>query len=370
MILNTEGVEIPLPRIKDGKEIRAKHLQDYFRNIIKTNNISRTQGKLLTINDIFLDAAFQPEIDADFPTDGKNQSPYIPHIIHQIWLSSPEKTSVPVPFIDNVQTFLSNNPAWTYFLWTNETARKFLQDRYPHLLGLYDRLPRVVSKGDMLRYIVIYEYGGLYVDMDTVNFRPLDKITMKYPCILVPEPFEHAVLWYRQPYIVINAIMACRSQHPFFWQIVNHLLSRDFIDNEVQSLGPAFLTVQYRVYNNISDHSDLIDLSQPGTSPYFFKGNLSDTHKDSIYIPNTRFFMDSPSPALKQTVDETCGSRDMSNLERRMCVVVAKRGYFRSPGPYTFIDHQWTHTWSSEKRSKTYAFTSVKNITRNFRCYL
>ena len=370
---NIDGVYIKTPPLQEGDEdhvIRANSelLGQYLRRILKTNDTLKDTKRRFTIDDIYLDAGFQPEVDVDFPYVDR-KSPRIPHIIHQIWLSSPEVSSVPTAFVDNVKTFLTQNPTWTYFLWTNETARQFLREKYPNLLGFFDRIPRVVSKGDMLRYIVLHEYGGVYADFDTINYRPLDRITMKYPCLLIPEPFEHAVLWYRQPYVVINAIMICRAKHPFFKQIVDHILSRDFIDNEVQSLGPGFLTVQYRVYSNLSDDRASIDLTQNNSTPYFYKGSIPVTHDDGLYIPNTRYFMDSPSPELKTEVDWTCNKGDISNISRRMCVTVQKRGYYRDPGKYTFINHLWSHTWSASKRGEEYTYTSVKELTSKFMSY-
>lgn len=372
LLQNIESVYIPLPSLREGDgsyviETNKVTLRNYLNSILKNKTVLRGRSPL-TLDDIYLDAGFQPEVETDFPYEDR-KVPRIPHIIHQIWLSSPDESSVPTAFLENVQKFLNNNPAWTYFFWNNATAREFLGERYPTLLGFYDRLPRIVSKGDMLRYVVLHEFGGVYVDFDVVNHRPLDRITMKYPCILTPEPFEHAVLWYNQPYVVINAIMMCRAKHPFLKQVVDALLSRDFIDNEVQSLGPGFLTVQYRVYSNLSDCRTWIDLSHNSTTPYFYKGSVPATHDDGIYIPNTRYFMDSPSPALKPQVDKTCSSSDISNLARRMCVTVQKRGYFRSPGKYTYLDHLWKHTWSASKRDDEYTYTSVRDLASHFKCY-
>lgn len=370
---NNEGVYIAVPHLRVGMGRNADHanaklLHSYFQNILKANRTAISSEKYPMLDDLYLDAGFQPEVESDFPYV-ERQSPRIPHIIHQIWLSSDEESSVPVAFIDNVKSYIKHNPDWTYFLWTNDTARQLLKDRFPNLLGFYDRLPKIVSKGDMLRYVVLFEYGGVYADFDTINYRPLDRVTVKYPCVLVPEPFEHAVMWYNVPYVVINAIMLCRPKHPFFKQIVDSLLSRALINNEVQSLGPAFLTVQYHVYNNLSDYMFRTDLSQNTTSPYFYKGNIPASRNDGIYIPNTRFFMDAPSPELKPNVESKCSSTELSPLERRMCVVVEKRGYNRDPGTYAFLSHLWSHTWSNARENDIYKFISVRNFTHNFRTY-
>ena len=41
-----------------------------------------------------------------------------------------------------------------------------------------------VIKSDLLRYVVLYEYGGLYADLDTLDIRPLDRVTQRFSCTL------------------------------------------------------------------------------------------------------------------------------------------------------------------------------------------
>lgn len=39
---------------------------------------------------------------------------------------------------------------------------------------------------------MLYEHGGIYVDLDTESLHPIHPITEQYSCILAQEPFEHA----------------------------------------------------------------------------------------------------------------------------------------------------------------------------------
>lgn len=341
-----------------------------YTNIVRSHydKLKKASSSVKTINDIPAEFGFQPELDCDFPTGGGK--PRIPPIVHQVWLSSPDEGSVPTKFVDNVKSFMKHNPNWTYFFWNNKTVRALLNDRHPKLLPIYDSFNEIVVKGDMVRYILLYEFGGLYADFDTVCHRPLDKVTTKYPCMLVPEPFEHAVLWYGSPFVIINAIMLCRPKHPFFKQIVDSLPSRQNVSGIVHKLGPGYLTNQYKLYIGNTQDPSRIDTDQETTSPYFYKGSIPDDDDNGIYVPNTRFFMDNPSPALQSTSDSKCKNNPMKkDLAGRMCKIVQTRGYKRPPGTFTFLEHQWTHTWSNQKKNNKYDFTYARNMTPHFRSY-
>lgn len=353
----------------DNQEISnpSESIRDYYNRIVK----KKDKG-IYYLDDLAIQAGFQPELDLEFPTE-EGAAPRIPHIIHQVFLTSTSEDAVPAFFLDNVKTYFHHNPNWTYFFWTNTTARAFLADRHPSLLEFYDNTNEIVVKGDMLRYVLLYEFGGLFADLDTVNHRPLDVATTKYPCILVPEPFEHAVLWYYKPFITINAIMLCRPKHPFFQTLIDSIPSQKNVTNIVYKLGPGFLTNKYRDYSNLkSPETDYrVDVSHETTSPYFYKGDIPAVHEDGIYIPNTRFFMDSPSPEIRGKVEAECRKtyKSIPSVVKRLCLVIAKRGYFRNPGNYTFLTHLWSHTWSEDKKDNVYSYVSVSNVTAKLMTY-
>lgn len=164
--------------------------------------------------------------------------------------------------------------------------------------------------------------------------------------------------------------MFSRPKHPFFKQILEQIPAQGKVNSVVYKLGPGFLTNQFRVYNNITNDVNKIDDTQLTSSPYFYKGKMPDTHNDGIYVANTRYFMDSPSPALKGTAESRCKSKSPGELAKRMCFVISNRGYFRSPGNFTFLSHLWSHTWSNANVNKKYTFISVKNMTNLFTNYL
>lgn len=90
---------------------------------------------------------FEQILKNDFPTT-KGLPPRIPYIIHQTWKTE----SIPHEFLHNIQSFVSKNPNFKYYFWTDESARQLIKNKYPYLLETFDNYVEPVRKADLLRY--------------------------------------------------------------------------------------------------------------------------------------------------------------------------------------------------------------------------
>ena len=52
----------------------------------------------------------------------------------------------------------------------------FLYSYYPNLLPSYKKLDLMIMKIDFMKYIILYHYGGIYADMDTVCLKDIDPL--------------------------------------------------------------------------------------------------------------------------------------------------------------------------------------------------
>lgn len=96
------------------------------------------------------------------------EQPRIPKIIHQVWLGSP----LPEKCREYQQTWLEKHPDWEYILWTEKEIEEFgLQNK-----AMYDASKNYAQKADIVRYEVLYRFGGLYVDTDFVCLQPFDEL--------------------------------------------------------------------------------------------------------------------------------------------------------------------------------------------------
>lgn len=82
----------------------------------------------------------------------------IPKIIHQIWLGG----ELPAKYKVYCNSWKIKHPDWQYKLWTDDDVKNIFITRK----NLYDSATNLGMKSDILRYEILKQYGGLYVDTD------------------------------------------------------------------------------------------------------------------------------------------------------------------------------------------------------------
>ncbi|WAR31133.1 SUR1-like protein [Mya arenaria] len=316
------------------------------------------------LSDLPIYMGFQPNYEAEFPSVPSAEI-RIPHMIHQIWIDPKNKkagVTVPTVFVPKIRSMMKFHSGWKYTFWTHTHGKNLIKKKYPKLLKVYNRAHEAVTKADLLRYVVIHEYGGVYVDLDVTCLRNINIVTKKYACILVPAPFENSVMDLGWPNHICNGIILCRAHHPFFRQVLDSIASVDIDQMHTLSFGPQFFTQVYRKYSGINDMYK-IDIKINSTSPYFYKGNIPENDRNGMYIPNTRYFLDQPAPRLENLISNMCGTqKKLNDLKERVCHILRTRGFHRKPGRYTFFTHSYTATFHAENKNKLRSLTSVFDI--------
>lgn len=95
-------------------------------------------------------------------------SPKIPKIIHQIWIGGP----LPDKYLSLQKSWQDKNPDWEYRLWTDADLPSFpFTNR-----SRFEKAVNVGEKADILRYEVLNQFGGLYVDTDFECLAPFDPL--------------------------------------------------------------------------------------------------------------------------------------------------------------------------------------------------
>lgn len=97
----------------------------------------------------------------------------IPKIIHQIWIGPKKRPDIYMKtwYDDYVKMY----PEYTYMLWDDDKINEIL--KYNEIIGkLYDMETTMYGKADIARYMIMYYYGGIYIDADSVwlNNKNLD----------------------------------------------------------------------------------------------------------------------------------------------------------------------------------------------------
>ena len=90
------------------------------------------------------------------------------------------------PFVAAAETWRS--AAEEYVFHDDREQDAFMKQHFPSLYGLWVALPLPVMKADVWRYAIVYHYGGVYADMDTVlHAGTLEPLLKAAYLVMVPE---------------------------------------------------------------------------------------------------------------------------------------------------------------------------------------
>lgn len=93
----------------------------------------------------------------------------LPKKIHQIWLGGP----FPDAYKKWADTWKQFNPDWEYKLWTDKNIDNI---EIPNK-KLFDSIKNAGQKSDFLRYHILNQFGGMYVDTDFECLKSFDSLT-------------------------------------------------------------------------------------------------------------------------------------------------------------------------------------------------
>lgn len=79
------------------------------------------------------------------------------------------KTNEIHPFIyENIMKMLNMNSDFNYYFITDEIGESLIKENFnENTLIAFQQLNTGAAKGDFLRYIAMYIYGGIYLDLDS-----------------------------------------------------------------------------------------------------------------------------------------------------------------------------------------------------------
>ena len=181
----------------------------------------------------------------------------IPRIIHQIW-DNPEGLSEVLQQV--TQSWKEYHPEWEYHLWNKTMIDDFLNMYFPDFIPYYEAFPHNIQRWYAIRYLILYQYGGLYVDIDYECLEPLDALFGDSTCCMGMEPGEYSMLYNKQ-IVVGNSFMACIPKHSYFEKIIedmkiNH--KKIFSPHKIHQIkGSAGSILTTRIYGEYSDKDEI-----------------------------------------------------------------------------------------------------------------
>jgi mannosyltransferase OCH1-like enzyme len=98
----------------------------------------------------------------------------IPKIIHQIWINENNLT-LPEDWRKGSEEWKRWHPDYIYILWDKDSSLNFVEKYFPSYLSLYINMPYTIQRCDLIRYMFLHKFGGIYSDMDNYPVENLEK---------------------------------------------------------------------------------------------------------------------------------------------------------------------------------------------------
>jgi mannosyltransferase OCH1-like enzyme len=184
----------------------------------------------------------------------KDLSIKIPKIMHFIWIG---KNKISNLYIKYIETWIKNHTDWIFCFWNDENIPILINQKY------YEESNINAMKADILRYEILYIFGGVYVDCDFINCKNIDEIIKNYDGFSGYESTK---------YIAIG-IMGFIKNDIILENIIKILPYNIELNNKnnlhVPELsGPIFFTKIWKLYNTSNHYIFPID--------YFYSYTFND----------------------------------------------------------------------------------------------
>ncbi len=180
----------------------------------------------------------------------------IPKIIHQTW----KNNDIPEKYLLYQEKVKNLHPDWEYKLWTDENNLKFVREYFPDFLETYLRFPKNIMRADVIRYLIMYQIGGLYLDLDYEMIKPFD--ILEYGLVL---PYNRNISFGDDCDAFGNCIFASSPGHEFWNFTINDL-------KEIRDFDLFFKSLINKPY--ISKNTSLVEaITGPGLLTRIFYDN-------------------------------------------------------------------------------------------------
>ena len=97
----------------------------------------------------------------------------IPKVIYQTWRTQNLHTKIQKMH----NRMLLKNPEYKQIIFTDDQMSDFIKSNYDKdIFHYFERINNIVSKADFWRYLVLYQNGGVYLDIDSIIVGKLDDL--------------------------------------------------------------------------------------------------------------------------------------------------------------------------------------------------
>jgi hypothetical protein len=177
--------------------------------------------------------------------------------IIQTW----KEDGIPPPCVPFVEKLLNLNRDSTHLFFNDKDINEFVKQEFPDYYNVFTNFKYKIQQIDFFRYLAVYYYGGIYLDIDVEVNKSLNDLD-KTKCVF---PIEYSE---GDSFSIGNYIFYSPAKHPFIKHIIDSIMNLQTtsdsadIENEIENspdekecayvystTGPSMIRKCYESYN-------------------------------------------------------------------------------------------------------------------------
>jgi len=163
------------------------------------------------------------------------------------------------------------NAGWEIHLYDDRDIEDFIQEHFPFLFEIYQAFPAAIQRMDLFRLLVVFVYGGFYMDADMYCLKSLEELCV-FQLVLAEEKTlmmeECQALHHEHSLRIANYMFGSEPAHPFWLEAAGAVIAN--INEPVlkeadvlETTGPGLLT---KAYHSLKDKYPEIELVRNETN--------------------------------------------------------------------------------------------------------
>ncbi len=192
----------------------------------------------------------------------------IPKIIHKIWVGD---KPAPTRWIN---TWVEKHPDWEHILWDNDKvySRKWINEKH---IGQYTEEGLWHGVADIIRYEILYEYGGIVSGADSICINPIDELFDNDYELFVP--VDDWGQFIENPTSIeeirVSPLYASTKGHQFVKKMIEGITKMERVGTPYKSVGNRYtkkMILKYKPRIKLLPAYHLVPTYKDGTR---YKGN-------------------------------------------------------------------------------------------------
>lgn len=231
-----------------------------------------------------------------------------PKIIHQIWYQGYEHR--PKLAIQSEKSWKEMNKGYEYKHWDEKEIEVLVNDKFSWFVKTWNNFKHMHQKIDCAKYMILYTYGGIYAESDSIAINSFNNLLNKYNqrkeevIVTAFENHPSKILNLLPPsYMFIhNAIIACKQNSDVMIRLLKAVIKR--VENNPPDIKMITITETTgpRMFSLILQSKGIKEKVALETSIEYMKNFTLQNQNDFLVVRDIQFTW---SNKTLQTIVET-----------------------------------------------------------------